>query len=313
MEYTEIKGYRISKLILGTVALGINYGINNINGLPAMQQRYDVLSTAFDGGINTLDTARGYGAAEQTIGDFIGNKNLQHSVNIITKFKLSEQSLSSYRKAKEGVLVSIHDSLKELRISKLPICLLHMSRKLNKELVLQYLPRIFKELIEDQLIDVAGISIDHPLELEWFKEEPVIEAFQVPINIFDHRLLGNDTLQRLHENGKMIFARSIFLQGLLFLNPDQLKGNLVVAKPYLEQLRLLADQEGISVAELAFSYILHMKCITSIVLGAENVNQVKQNIQLLNKPSLPKSVIAKIKEVFSNVPEDVVTPGNWVL
>ena len=313
MEYTITKDYRISKLILGTVALGMNYGISNAVGQPDISQRFDVLSRARDAGINTLDTARTYGTAEQTIGDYMEENNSWHCFNIISKFKISGENLNSYDAVREEAFKSVRCSLKKLKLSMLPVCLLHMSRKLDGRLIRKHVPIIFRELIAENMIDIAGISVDHPNELEWFEDESVISAYQVPVNIFDHRLMQDDILYRVHRNGKLIFARSVFLQGLFFLNPDQLQGTLTAARPYLLQLHSLAKKEGLTIAELAFSYIRHMPPITSIVFGAESVEQVTQNIRLMNFPALGNNVMDRIKEIFSSVPEDIVTPGNWVM
>lgn len=311
MEHTIVNGYKISKLVLGTVALGMDYGISNTKGRPDSRQSADVLSTARKAGINTLDTARTYGMAEQIIGAYLEKKDTGSEVNVISKFKLGKESLGSYTMARKEAVESVMVSLDKLKIPKLPICLLHMSRELNEERVLEYVPLIFRELKEMQLIDMPGISIDHPRELAWFEDEEMISAYQVPVNIFDQRLLRDDTLDRVHKKGKLLFARSIFLQGLFFLQPSQLKGNLVTACPFLEQLHLLAKTEGLTIAELAFSYIRHMQPITSIVFGAENSEQVEQNIRLMSIPPLRKKVTDQIAELFSTVPEDIITPGNW--
>ncbi|HRN55133.1 MAG TPA: aldo/keto reductase [Agriterribacter sp.] len=311
MEYTIINGYKISKLVLGTVALGMDYGISNTKGRPDSRQSAEVLSTAWKAGINTLDTARTYGMAEQIIGSYLEKKDAGREVNVISKFKLDKESLDSYDLARKEAVESVMVSLDKLKIPKLPVCLLHMSRELNEKRVLEYVPAIFKELKEMQMIDMAGVSIDHPRELAWFEDEEIISAYQVPVNIFDQRLLRDDMLDRVHKKGKLLFARSVFLQGLFFLHPDQLKGNRTAARPFLEQLHLLAKKEGLTIAELSFSYIRHMQSIASIVFGAENTNQVEQNVQLMSAAPLGKKVTDHIAELFNAVPEDIITPGNW--
>ena len=48
-------------MVLGTVQLGMNYGIANLDGKPDEEKSFSILRTALEGGINTLDTARAYG------------------------------------------------------------------------------------------------------------------------------------------------------------------------------------------------------------------------------------------------------------
>ena len=74
-------------------------------------------------------------------------------------------------------------------------------------------------------------------------EEPVFDAVQVPVNIFDLRLVRSGALERLRQKGMIVFVRSIYLQGLLFLEPEELSGKLTQAKPYIEKLRALCSKE----------------------------------------------------------------------
>src|ERR1044071_6881943 len=76
-----------NKLILGTVQLGINYGINNITGRPTNQQSLEILKCATDNDILFLDTAEAYGNATEIIGSF--HSNSKQKFSIITKFKYS--------------------------------------------------------------------------------------------------------------------------------------------------------------------------------------------------------------------------------
>ena len=57
MKYNETKGVSISELSLGTVQLGVSYGINNQSGKPDRTQAFGILDTALTNGISALDTA----------------------------------------------------------------------------------------------------------------------------------------------------------------------------------------------------------------------------------------------------------------
>ena len=74
----------MSKLVLGTVQFGLNYGINNSNGKPTKQNVFKILSYAYENGIRYLDTAELYGNAHDIIGEF-HKKNPSKKFNIITK------------------------------------------------------------------------------------------------------------------------------------------------------------------------------------------------------------------------------------
>ena len=51
MEHIFKKGHRISQMTLGTVQLGMPYGINNSHGMPSEQQAHGILKTAEELGI----------------------------------------------------------------------------------------------------------------------------------------------------------------------------------------------------------------------------------------------------------------------
>ena len=311
MKYSKLHGYNISRLTLGTVALGMDYGISNNKGKPDRANGFGIISSALMAGINTLDTARGYGEAEQLIGDFFDHEQINQPINIVTKFKISPENLINKEKARAEVYHIVRTSIKFLKLKYIPICLFHMNRHLPLDDVLKILPSIFYDLKNDGLIDVAGVSIDHPDEAKSFLEHPVIEAMQVPLNIFDTRIIKNGILNRLHTEGKIVFVRSVFLQGLFFMNPQNLKGNLVDAVKYIETLQDIARDANISIAQLAFSFINNQQNISSIVFGAVNQEQIKQNIGLLGNDIVSNEIKELIKYHFANVPEHIITPGLW--
>ena len=70
MKYTTIAGKKLSNMSLGTVQLGMNYGIANDAGKPELSKSFDMLSAALESGITSLDTARGYGDAEDVLGQY---------------------------------------------------------------------------------------------------------------------------------------------------------------------------------------------------------------------------------------------------
>ncbi len=54
--------------------MGLNYGINNLNGKISEQDSNNILYNAYESGIYYLDTAELYGNAHNIIGEF-HNKN----------------------------------------------------------------------------------------------------------------------------------------------------------------------------------------------------------------------------------------------
>ena len=128
----------IQKLILGTVQLGLDYGINNKSGKPSKQKSFEILHTAYDNGIRFLDTAEAYGESQKIIGEF-QKLNPNKKFSIITK-------LNANRQLKENELTElVKKNCTTLHSSKLYCYMFHNYQSLinNKSLygfVLQSVP-----------------------------------------------------------------------------------------------------------------------------------------------------------------------------
>ncbi|MDB4129586.1 aldo/keto reductase, partial [Flavobacteriaceae bacterium] len=73
-----------SKLMLGTVQFGIDYGINNKDGVPSIKEVFEILDFAYNNGVRFLDTAEAYGDSQSVIGKFHLQNN--NKFKIVTKF-----------------------------------------------------------------------------------------------------------------------------------------------------------------------------------------------------------------------------------
>ena len=82
-----------SRIILGTVQFGLDYGINNHFGKPDTRQVFHILEIASNSGIKILDTADAYGNASELLGEF--NKYQPDLFEINTKFKANQVTISS--------------------------------------------------------------------------------------------------------------------------------------------------------------------------------------------------------------------------
>ena len=101
------------------------------------------------------------------------------------------------------------------------------------------------------------------------------------------------------------------MQGLYFLDTNELVGNLNEAKPFLEKLKETCDRTGMSMAELTFGYARDMDEIDSLVVGADNSDHIEQNIKLLNGPSLAPELKQELFEYFKQVPGFLLFPRLW--
>ncbi len=302
MKYTEFAGHSISSISLGTVQLGMEYGIANETGKPDLTRSYSMLKEAMVNGITSLDTAYSYGDSEQVLGSFFSHGGCEGDLPFITtKFYTTVPSGSAEADIEREIFQSIETSLSRLKVKKVNCLLLHRPEDMLKHG--DIVPRTLEKLIKRGYTDVVGVSIYQPEEVDTMLENDLYTAIQIPMNLFDQKLLHNGYLKRLQERNVGVFVRSVFLQGLFFLNPEQIQDPDLkrYASPHLKELRKLACKANMSIAQFAISFIRDMPGVTSLVLGADTPEQVRENIALIDGPSISEDLIKEVYETFSNV------------
>ncbi|MBR2861675.1 MAG: aldo/keto reductase [Clostridia bacterium] len=290
----------ISPLTLGTVQLGMNYGISNANGQPDEQRAFEILSCALAGGITSLDTARAYGTAEEVLGAFF--KTYSGDIPYITtKIPRIPEGVN----AEKFVIDSVECSLEKLGLKKVDNVMLHSAPD-----VVKYgkpLANVMGKLVKMGYANQVGVSVYTAEDIENFLAFDEYTTTQIPMSIFDQRLIATGTVAKLRERNVTVFVRSVFLQGLFFLEPGKIEEPILqkYAVEYIRLLREVAKSENMSVAELAISFIRDTLGVTSLVLGAETPKQIEENILAVAAPAISESTRKMLEEKFAcvNIPE----------
>lgn len=192
------------KLALGTVQFGLDYGISNHDGQVRDEELDEIIALARHAGIDTLDTAQAYGNAEQRLGQ-----------RDITGFTIIDKLAPGLPLS--DVKASVNNSLHLLGRKRLDGLLLHSSQDAS--------PAMFELLTDLQKkgsIGKLGISVYSPEELDaWSAAGYPLELVQLPANLLDQRFLRTGWLDKLVDMGCEIHVRSLFLQGLLLMQPAQ--------------------------------------------------------------------------------------------
>lgn len=307
MRTVNIKNLDLSVLSLGTVQLGCDYGINNTDGKPSMEQSFAILDAALETGVNTLDTAAGYGDSEVVIGNWLKTVPEEKRPFICTKAKhLDHTDLNSLR---ASLKETVEESKKRLGVSQLPLLMLHNCDEYLCDV--ENMKICFKELKENGDILYSGISAYAHHDYKAIADSG-FDATQIPLNIFDWRQIDNGGLRALSDSGMIVFVRSVYLQGLVFKNPEELDPRMDFAKNTLLKFRALCDKYGMSPAELSLAFVLSLPEVTSLVLGAEKVEQVRQNAETFeNIRLLTKEQMDEIHENFEHEEFRLLTPSEW--
>lgn len=310
MKYYKSGEFNISKITLGTVQLGMSYGIANKSGKPDEGKSVKILDAAVSGGINSFDTAREYGDSEELLGNFFTAEQCRLKNPLLTtKFTIESDENVDPSDIERSIYRYAEASLDRLKIKRIPVYMLH-----NAADMIEYgkiIADTLKKLIKEGLVGMAAVSVYTGEEAAEMLKYDVYEAIQIPMNILDERLINSGILKKLHQKGIIIFVRSVFLQGLFLMAPDALKGSLKAARPYLIKLAALSESEGMSVGQLAMSYIRDMEEVASLVIGADTDEQVSENIRMLEGPPISEKTRFLIAQEFKDVPVKILDPRLW--
>jgi len=325
LRYIERSGKKISGMTLGTVQLGADYGIANETGMPGRAESFGLLQQAFENGVNSIDTARAYGESEERIGEFL-KSHRDHRPYITTKIcanasppNLEAATLPHKSQAgdknviqnlghelEETIFKEAETSLASLAVSKADCIMLHRPGEMmagGKQLA-----QIMGKLVAKGYADEVGASVYLPAEAEAMMRYDEYTAVQLPLNLFDQRMLQTGTLQKLADKNYVVFARSVFLQGVFFLDPDRIRDPILKehAAPHIQTLRRLAGEEGVGVAQLAISFIRDTPGVSSLVLGCETKEQVRENISLMDGPPVSGGAMEAARQVFQGLALDII-------
>lgn len=283
-----------NKLILGTVQFGLDYGINNATGKPSKEKVFELLEYAYLNGIKVLDTADAYGNASEILGDFHNSHPFNFEIN--TKFKGNQDTISH----------QLSKSLKLLNLNYINTYFFHSFSDL-----LNY-PGLTFDLIslkEESLIRKIGISVYDNNEFETAINTPEIDVIQFPFNLLDNQSQRGELIKLAKSKGKELQVRSIFIQGLFFKPIETIPEKLSSLKPYLENLHCIAKDNSLLIEELALLYALQQKEIENIIIGVDNLSQLKRNIDI-TKRFLEPGIVEEIDKIMVKE-TDLLYPKNW--
>lgn len=289
---------KISPMTLGTVQLGLNYGIANTYGKPDEEKSFAILQTALDSGVTTLDTARAYGDSELVIGRFLKQWKGE-APGIITKIPTLQGS--SPKELEKFVTESVEQSLQRLGVNKLEAVMLHGAK--DPVVHGKACANAMKLLISHGYTDKVGVSIYTAEDIDGMLDYDVFSVTQVPMSIFDQRLITCGSISKLQERNYDVYVRSVFLQGLFFLDPDKIDDPILLehAVPKIRLLNQISKDLGMSIAQLAIAFMRDCGGITSLVLGADTPEQVKSNAAYFDTPPLDARVVSLLRKEFAEV------------
>jgi aryl-alcohol dehydrogenase-like predicted oxidoreductase len=289
---------------LGTAQLGMDYGVANRTGAPGEEVARSLVSGAWKGGIRLFDTASHYGQSEAVLGRslaaLVGPEDLDQA-RVVSKVHPDVDPLA------EGALERcLTGSLTLLGMPRLYGLLLHREEHLSRWDEIR--PQM--DALRDQgLLDRAGVSVYRVESALAALRCSGLDLLQVPSNILDRRFESAGIFERAAAAGVEVQVRSVFLQGLLLLDGEEIPAGLAQARPFVEAFRDFCRQSGLSARRVALGYALAAYPEAEILVGAETPDQVREN--LTSAARLPEDLVHEARRRFPSIPEQVLNPSLW--
>ena len=307
MKYTEKRGATLPLFTLGTVQLGMNYGLGDFTEKPSEEYAHSMLTRAMELGVTALDTANNYGDSERVIGSWIAKGDLPKKPYVITKIAPFDHS--SEAALRKEMTRQTDACLKTLGVEKIDMLMIHNYNDYIKS----------KDIVRDMMetfkregkIDKTAISVYSSDDYRVVAESG-FDAVQIPINIFDQEKIEDGSIDALHDAGMIVFARSVFLQGLVFMTRETLPKEMSFCLPYLERMWELSKKFDLSPDALAASFVLSIPAIDSLVLGCQRLDQLEANCKLIDRTrQLTDEEMSLVRDAFLNIDPRVINPRLW--
>jgi aryl-alcohol dehydrogenase-like predicted oxidoreductase len=253
-----------------------------------------LLACARSLGIDTLDTAVGYGESEALLGS-VGVAGWR----IVSKLPPGawEGEAARLRERLEGCLA-------RLGVPRLAGFLLHRSRDLLGPGGAA-LYRALAAAREAGLVERIGVSIYDPAELDLLVPRFGLDLVQAPFNVLDRRLETTGWLDRLVAGGTEVHTRSAFLQGLLVMAPGARPQAFARWAPLLAAWDRWLAESGQSAVQACLGFVLSSPGVDRVVVGFDNAQQLLEAAAAADGPhSLPPATL-------SSTDVCLIEPSRW--
>lgn len=286
----------INKLVLGTASLGMLYGVNTQDA-PTDEEVNLILDYALYLGINEIDTALDYGKAHERIATF--EKNQNKHFKIISKCKFENTGTTIDEK--------FNQCLNSLGKRDIYGFLFHKMEDFKNIDCRRY---IFNAK-ESGRVKKIGVSIytENEIELVIKNSDKMIDIIQIPFSIFNQSKEKNELLEYARDSGIMIYARSIYLQGLLLKNTQSHWGGLEKLRGPIRELHAICANYSLKVEKICLAYALSQTLIDKVIMGVNSLGEFKNNVQDINH-KISSSVIEEIENIVIE-DKSLTDPRNW--
>jgi aryl-alcohol dehydrogenase-like predicted oxidoreductase len=286
-------GLEVSEISLGTVELGMAYGIEASK--PTESEAASLLHEALDLGINLLDTARACGDAQAIIGRNLSQRRNEYIL------------LSKVQAGRQGDVRSmVERSLRELRTDRIEIMLVHCGHDARPDA--DTISALIDYKSAGKLRHLgAGVYGEHAalsaMEAEW------CDCLEIAYSALDRRPEPT-ILKRAVERDTGVIARSVLLKGALTPRSSVLPDAFRPLTDEVAHMLAVLDGDATDLPGYAYRYVLSQPAIGSALVGTSRIGELKAAIASAQKGPLDGGAIAQIRSLPA-LGEEWLNPGRW--
>jgi aryl-alcohol dehydrogenase-like predicted oxidoreductase len=292
-------GLRVSELCLGTMTFGGKGWAKAIGSLD--QQAVDtIMKRSIDAGINFIDTANVYseGWSEELTGQSIKNLGLsRHSLVLATKVRgQMGQGPNDSGLTRKHILWQVEESLKRLGTDYIDLYQIHSFDPLTPW---QETLRTLDDLVRSGKVryigasNVAAWQLMKALDFSHYERVASFVSLQAYYTIAG-RELEREIIPLLTDQkvGLMIWSPLAggFLSGKFKREGKAVEGTRRTnfdfppvdkerAYNIVDVLEAMAKAKNASVAQLALAWLLHQPVVTTVIIGANKMEQLEDNLK----------------------------------
>jgi len=282
-----------------------------------------IVSLAFSAGVNFFDMADVYasGEAERQIGAVLSEFPRHHLVLSSKVYFPMSKDVNDRGLSRKHVHESVRHSLRRLQTEYLD---LYFAHRFDSDVSVEEIVRAFSDLVSQGLvlywgtsewpaaaiqeaIDVARSNCWHP---------PAVE--QAEYSLLHRHRVEQELFPVSAKTGMGIVVWSPLAQGLLTGKYDEgiLEDTRFARLPQFTQrlwternvqrvkkMKAIADDAGLTRAQLALAWVLTKRHVTSAITGATRVEQLEENLKA-GETQLTPETVSLVEELFPPSAED---------
>lgn len=307
-----------SGVLLPEISLGLWHNFGDVNPFATSQ---DMAHFAFDKGITHFDLANNYGpsygSAEETFGEIMRKSFAPYRDELFISTKAGyDMWPGPYGNwgSRKYLMASLDQSLRRMNLDYVDV---FYSHRYDPETPLEETLQALVDIVRRGKALYAGIS-RWPKEAAAFaydylaaRDVPCL-LYQGRYNIFDRSPETDDTLAQAAANGTGYICFSPLAQGLLtdryidgipadsrIAHGGHLKKEALtpetVAK--IKALNAMAQERGQSLAQMALSWVLAHREVTSVIVGASSAPQIADSLKALEAPAFTAEELIQIDNI----------------